>query len=213
MIIPSNMKRLSLSIFFACLSWLLMAQETIKVNYQGARPTISDFAKAIFLSGDVDDSDCDESSNAAAQAFVRYQKGEALAKGETLTLDQKNGFLLYESKYSDPEDGEYLLKYEMCYWNEVDQKHKLIAYSVASFHNGQYEPGQFDCLIFYRYDNATKQLEQYFDTGLEVEYMTEDGANISYSLPRVGKDITANYWYKSGKKQQVIKWNGHGFSH
>lgn len=207
------MRRISLAILFACLSWALMAQEVIKVKYQGARPTISDFANAILFSGEVDDNDCDESSNAAARAFERFQKGEPLEDGETFTLDQKNGFLLYESQYKDPDNGDYLSRYEMCYWNEADQKHKLIAYNVTSFHNGKHSPGQFDGLVFYRYDNATKQLEFYGNEAMEVEYMAEDGAIVSYRLPRSGKDITVDYWYETGKKQKVMKWNGHGFSH
>ena len=207
------MKRISLAILFACLSWALMAQEVIKVNYQGARPTIKDFAQALLSSGDVDDNDCDESSNAAARAFERFQKGEPLEDGETFTLDQKNGFLLYESKYKDPDNGEFLMRYEMCYWNEADQKHKLIGYSVACYHDGQYSPGQFDGLVFYRYDNAKKQLTFFTEPGFENVCITEDGANVIYSLPRSGKDITATFWYEKRKTQKTLKWNGHGFNY
>ena len=207
------MKRTVLAIIFACYTLNVMAQDAIKVKYEGARPTIQDFAQALLFSGDVDDNDCDEASNAAANAMTHYLKGEPQEEGQTFTIDQKNGFLLYESKYKDPEFGEYLTRYEMCYWNESDQKHKLIGYSVASYHNGKYEPGQFDGLVFYRYDNAKKQMEYYTEPGFENICYTEDGSNVTYSLPRSGKDITATFWYENRKTQKTLKWDGHQFKY
>ena len=207
------MKRTVFAIIFACFTLTMMAQEVIKVKYEGARPTIQDFAQALLFSGDVDDNDCDEASNAAANAMTHYLKGEPQEEGQTFTLDQKNGFMLYESKYKDPEFGEYLTRYEMCYWNESDQKHKLIGYSVASYHNGKYEPGQFDGLVFYRYDNAKKTMELYYEPGFENVCYTEDGANVTYSLPRSGKDITATFWYENRKTQKTLKWDGHQFKY
>lgn len=207
------MKRTVLAIIFACFTLTVMAQDAIKVKYEGARPTIQDFAQALLFSGDVEDNDCDEASNAAANAMTHYLKGEPQEEGQTFTIDQKNGFLLYESKYKDPEFGEYLTRYEMCYWNESDQKHKLIGYSVASYHNGKYEPGQFDGLVFYRYDNAKKQMEYYTEPGFENVCYTEDGANVTYSLPRSGKDITATFWYENRKTQKTLKWDGHQFKY
>jgi len=44
-----------------------------------------------------------------------------------------------------------------------------------------------------------------------VEYGTEDGAYVSYDLPRSGKDITVTYWYKDRKEQKTLKWDGHRF--
>jgi len=38
------MKRLSLAIVLLCSTMVITAQETIRVNYQGAKPTIGDFA-------------------------------------------------------------------------------------------------------------------------------------------------------------------------
>ena len=207
------MKRISLAILFACFTLVVMAQEAIKVKYQGARPTIQDFAQALLFSGDVDDNDCDEASNAAANAMTHYLKGEPQEEGQTFTLDQKNGFMLYESKYKDPENGEYLMRYEMCYWNESDQKHKLIGYSVACYHDGKYEPGQFDGLVFYRYDNAKKTMEYYTEPGFENVCYTEDGANVVYSLPRSGKNITATFWYENRKTEKTLKWDGHQFKY
>ena len=101
----------------------------------------------------------------------------------------------------------------MCYWNEADGKHKLFAYNVKCFRNGKYSPGQFDGLQFYRYNNATKKMTYYQMPGFDSSLYTEDGAYITYSLPRVGKDIVITYWYDNGtKKQKTLKWNGRKFS-
>ena len=185
----------------------LVAQESIRVNYQGTTPTISDFASA-FLSAAVDDEDCiDESTNAIKQAWTQHRKGLPLDEGETLTIDQKNGYIVYESKYD-----EHMLRIEMCFWNESDRKHKLFAYNVACFTNDKYSAGQFDGLTFYRYDNGSKKMTPCHDTGFDVVYGTDDGAWISYELPRTGKDITVTSWYDDGKKQKRLKWNGYRFS-
>ena len=69
------------------------------------------------------------------------------------------------------------------------------------------ELGQFDALAFYRYDNATKTMEYTLTPGFDVIY--ENG--ITYSLPRVGKDIKVNKWNGGVKNQTTLKWNGHGF--
>lgn len=174
---------------------------------QGTTPTISDFASA-FLSAAVDDEDCiDESTNAIKQAWTQHRKGLPLDEGETLTIDQKNGYIVYESKYD-----EHMLRIEMCFWNESDRKHKLFAYNVACFTNDKYSAGQFDGLTFYHYDNGSKKMTPCHDTGFDVVYGTDDGAWISYELPRTGKDITVTSWYDDGKKQKRLKWNGHRFS-
>lgn len=206
------MKRITLSMIFACCTLILAAQETIQVNYQGSRPTISDFAGAYLLTYvyDEDGDDClDEARSAMKHIWAQYLKGKPLGKGNKITVDQKNGYVGYESKdeYSSEND---ILKIEMCYWNESDGKHKLFAYNVSSFRNGKCYPGQFDGIIFYRYNNATKKMVYCDDPFNRVE--SADGAWISYSLPRVGKDITVNYWYESGKKQKLLKWNGRRFS-
>ena len=205
------MKRISLAIIFVCCTLALSAQDVIRVNYQGAKPTISDFAWA-FLSiyvWDEEEDVLDESRNAAKQAWIDYRKGIPLDEGETITVDQKNGYAVYESKYEED-----LVRIEMCYWNESDGKHKLFAYNVACFRNGRYDPGQFDGLLFYRYDNATRKMT-YCDTpGFEDQYATEDGAWISYSLPRSGKDITVTTWLKDGSTQKkTLKWNGRRFTY
>ena len=204
------MKRLFLLIVLACCTLALSAQDGIRVNYKGDRPTISDFATALFtvVADDEEDCDMDESFNAIQQAWNRHLKGLPLDEGETLTVDQKNGFILYESRYE-----ESLVRIEMCYWNESDQKHKLVAYNVSCFLDGKYSAGQYDGLRFYRYDNAKKEMEWCDDTGFEVEYTAEGGAWVYYDLPRSGKDITVYYCYDDGrKKPATLKWGGRRFS-
>ena len=112
------MKRIALVIFFVSCSLMLAAQDGIKVNYQGEKPTIIDFAWA-FLSVDNGEDElegeADESFNAIKQAWIRHREGLPQEENETLTIDEKNGFVLYEWRYE-----ENLLRIEMCFWNESD---------------------------------------------------------------------------------------------
>ena len=204
------MKRDSLLIIFAICALALAAQDGIKVNYQGASPTISDFVSAFVSScNDAEEEDCcDEAFNAVTYAWERHQKGIPLEEGETLTIDEKNGYVLYESR-SEYESVENVARMEMCYWNEADGKHKLFAYSVWCFSNGKPSLGQFDGITFFRYDNATKKMIVCDPPGFEVRYF-----DTSYALPRTGKDIIVTTWNDSGKKEErALKWNGHLFTY
>ena len=202
------MKKVTLAIILLCCTLSLAAQNAIRVNYKSEKPSISDFAWA-YLSIEDDEEECcvDESTNALKQAWIRHRKGLPQQKNEKLTIDNKNGYILYESRYEG-----HVQKIEMCYWNEADGKHKLFAYNVGCYQNGTYSPGQFDGLTFYRYNNATKQMTPCGDVGFEVAYGTDDGAYVSYSLPQTGKNIVQTTWYKTGKKQDILKWNGRKFA-
>ena len=208
------MKRMTFTIILACLTLAMAAQDdAIRVSYKGARPTISDFVSS-YLSAimvdDDDDEDCiDESANAFNQAWMNHKKGLPLDEGDKLTVDEKNGYVLYESRFEDE-----LLKVEMCYWNEADGKHKLVAYNVAAYRNGKYMGGQYDGLLFYRYNNATKTMTPTSDVGIEEAYPTEMGASTSFTLPRTGKDLVVTWtWSDTGKvKKHTMKWNGRRFS-
>lgn len=200
------MKRISFAFLLACCSLTLFAQDEFKVNYKGAKPTISDFIEAFVAEQSAsleEEGENDESFNAFRQAWYLHRDGKPQDPGETFTVDQKNGYILYEIKRDKD-----LLKWEMCYWNEADGKHKLIAYNVWCFSDGKPSLGQFDGLSFLRYDNATKTMRFCDTPGFEVQYM-----DASYDLPRTGKDIIFNQWDKNGKKtQKTLKWNGHRFS-
>ena len=204
------MKRISLAVMLALCSLTMAAQDVISVNYKGARPTISDFAWALLSNyvWDEEEDVLDESKNAAKNAWTQYRKGLPLDEGDKITIDQKNGYAAYEFR-----DGKDLLKVEMCYWNEADQKHKLFAYNVRGYTDGKYSPGQFDGLTFYRYDNATKKMTLCEAPGFEVTFVTDDEAWVCYDLPRSGKDIIYTEWKDNVKrKQKTLKWNGRRFS-
>ena len=202
------MKRVSLALVFACIVTALAAQ-TIKVNYQGAKPSISDFAWALLSDYENNAEDTDESTAAMLQAWKKYRKGTALPKNETLTVDKKSGYVVFESTFENQK-----LRIEMCYWNEADGKHKLIAYNVGLYIDGKYNPGQYDGLFFYRYADATKKMTYLNEApGFEVQYCTDDGSQVSYTLPRTGKDITMTTWNLNGTtKQKTLKWNGSKFA-
>jgi len=197
------MKKILLAIVFAYCT--LAAQDSIRVNFKGASPSINDFAWAL-LSSTNNEEDCtDEAMNALKQAWIQHRKGKALSNGETLSIDSKNGFVIYENTQDN-----HQLRIEMCYWNETDKKHKLFAYNITSFVNGKYEPGQFDGITFYRYNNASKKMALTQDIGFERQYDT-GGAWVSYTLPRSSKDITETTWLEKETKQKTLKWNGRQF--
>ena len=199
--------------FIGC-TLAMTAQESIHVNYKGSKPTISDFVTAFVSSRDNDDEeDCtDEAFNALGFAWEHRRTGEPLTEGQTLTVDERNGYVSYVNR-SEYEGTEDVVRIEMCYWNESDQRHKLIAYNVTCFRNGRHDPGQFDGLSFYRYDSNTKTMDRIEAPGFEVRYGTEDGAWVSYDLPRTGKNITETYWYQNSTKtkQKALTWNGKRF--
>ena len=204
------MKRLSLAIVFACCMLVVAAQEGgFRVSYQGAKPTIKDFAKAYITSllnpeDEEPEGDGLYMYESIQKAMECQEKGQPLEKNKTLTIDLKNGFLMYEQK-----DDYYVYRIEMCYWNEADGKHKLFADNRWSFEDGKAILGQYDGLSFYRYDNASKKMARCNTPGFDVEYLDK-----SYALPRTGKDITVTQWDKNGKKtEKTLKWNGHGFSY
>lgn len=209
------MKRTSLTIIFACCILALAAQDVIKINFKGSKPTISDFVGAYlndYVYNENDDDCLNEVRASAKQAWINYLNGKPQVKNTNLIVDNRNGYVVFEGidEYEGDKD---VVRVEMCYWNEADGKHKLFAYNVKCFRNGKYSPGQFDGLQFYRYNNATKKMTYYQMPGFDSSLYTEDGAYITYSLPRVGKDIVITYWYDNGtKKQKTLKWNGRKFS-
>ena len=128
------MKRIALAIILSCLTLSLMAQSGIKVNYKGSKPTVADFAWAAFPSLNYEDEEesGDRPWRALENAMKRQSKGLALEEGEKLTIDSKNGYILWER--SGDEDADYIFRLEVCYWNESDGKHKLIAFNnMASY--------------------------------------------------------------------------------
>lgn len=207
------MKRFLLAGIIACCTLQLSAQVNIRVNYQGSRPTISDFLSSFAVAHEaaVEEEGCsDEAFNAINYAWDLHKRGLAQDQGDKLTVDERNGYICLESTHMD--DGiERTLRWEMCYWNESDGQHKLVAYNVTMFSNGKCDPGQFDGITFYRYNNATKKMTLCDPPGFERAFGTETGEWISYSLPRTGKDIVVTTWYAHGPKHKTLRWNGRIF--
>ena len=203
------MKRITSTIILFCLTLSLMAQNGIKVNFKGSKPTVTDFAWAAFPS--LNHQDEEESGDrpwiALEDAMKRYSKGLPLEKGEKLTIDSKNGYILYEN--SGYEDVDYIFRLEVCYWNESDGKHKLIAFNnMASYMEGRPSMTELSGMTFYRYNNATKRMVYCDPPGFEIDYSG------TYELPRIGKNIIFNKWNVDGTtKRMVLKWNGRRFSH
>ena len=210
-----GMKRLSLAIIFTCCTLIMAAQDAIRVNYQGTKPTFSDLITAYLAPTYGEDGECDsEYMNGIRDAWERYCKGVKQYEGATFKLDSKNGFAVYEYKYSE-DTCEYLTRIEMCLWNEADGKHKLFAYSYMFYRNGQYYPGQYDGLTFMRYNNATKSMKHHSNAGVEAVYKAKPhSVECSFDLPRSGKDIIVIFWDENGKKtEKTLKWNGSGFTY
>jgi hypothetical protein len=211
------MKKVLLLASLLAFSVLGLSAQSFPVQFQGEKPTISDLAWAYVnyestpAEGEEEEEECaDESARAVKSAMTRQRANKAQEPGVTLSIDQRNGFVLYEWK--DPDSGTRL-RIEMCYWNESDGKHKLFACGTYYFDGDQYSAGQFDGLTFYRYDNAAKTLTWTDDIGFEVEYGTDDDAWVTYDLPRSGKNITVNYWYGNGThKQKTLQFDGRRFS-
>lgn len=199
------MKRITFTLLFVCCALALAAQDVIRVNYKGAKPTITDFAWAYLSWLDRESEECDREGFASQYyAMECYRKGQPQNEYTTFTVDEKNGYILYERDYN----GEYMIRTEMCYWNEADGKHKLFAYNSCCYKDGKVSHGQFDGIEFYRYDNATKKMTMIESPGFETTFY-----DTSYTLPRVGKDIIVNKWDDNGRKRQkTLKWNGRRFS-
>jgi hypothetical protein len=214
------MKRTTLAIIMVLSVFTMMAQsETIRVKYQGSSPKIGDFAKA-YLSSipsanelDISDQEWVYMYDAMKLAMSRKNKGLSLRKNETLTIDTKNGYILYEFHHGD----EGMTRIEMCYWNMKDSKHKLFACVRQYFDNGWHAAGQYDDMEFYRYNNATKKMKKISKEEIGIDAVFEESSNMnvlsSISLPRKGKDIEVTWWDKNGEcGSSMLKWNGNGFN-
>ncbi len=201
------MKRIVSAIIFSCLTLSLMAQNGIKVNFKGSKPTVTDFTWAAFpsLNHEDEDESGDRPWKALENAMKRNSKGLPQEEGEKLTIDSKNGYILFEHVSDEHED--YIFRLEVCYWNESDGKHKLIAFNdLASYADGKPCITEVSNFVFYRYNNATKRMVRCDPPGFEIEY------NGVYELPRIGKDIIFTQWNDDGTtKRKILKWNGRHF--
>lgn len=202
------MNRILLALIMAFCTISLAAQDDcIKVKFQSSAPAITDFVAALVADSESGEDNCDGESMAAfANAWKLHQQGKALPDGVKMIVDKKAGYVRFEERSEKD-----VLRIEMCYWNESDQKHKLFACGTHFFHNGVYSPGQFDGLTFYRYTNSTRKMTITGDVGYEFTCLSTDNAWISYELPQKGKDIIATTWHTKGPEHTTLKWTGRGF--
>ena len=201
------MKRIVSAIILSCLTLSLMAQDGIKVSFKGSTPTVTDFAWAAFPSLNYEDEDesGDRPWRALENAMKRYREGLPQGAGETLTIDSKNGYIMFERV--GEEYGDVIFRLEVCYWNESDGKHKLIIFNdLASTSEGRPCVTETSGIYFFRYNNATKRMVACDAPGFEVDY------RCIYELPRSGKDIICTLWNDDGTtKRMTLKWDGKRF--
>ena len=197
------MRRIASAIIFSCI-----ALYGVKVNFKGSTPTITDFVWAAFPSLNYEDEEesGDRPWRMLQDAMTRHRQGLPQEQDETLTIDTKNGYIVCERRN---DDFDHISRLEVCYWNEADGKHKLIAFNdMASFTGGSPCVTETSYMRFFRYDNATKRMVECDPPGFEIDY------SCTYELPRSGKDIVVTQWNADGSsKRKVLKWNGKRFSY
>ena len=202
------MKRIASAFFLFCLTLSLVAQNGIKVNFKGSSPTVTDFAWAAFPSLNYEDEDesGDRPWRALENAMTRHSKGLPQEEGVTLTIDSKNGYIMFERV--GEEYGDVIFRLEVCYWNESDGRHKLIIFNdMASSIEGKPCMSATSGIDFFRYNNVTKRMEPCDAPGFEVDY------RCIYELPRKGKNIICTRWNDDGTTQQTtLKWDGKQFN-
>ena len=190
------------TILFAIALIMSMAVQAqgIRVNYKGAKPTISDFVTA-YLSQEDDE----EMIRGIWEDWQCHQQGKALSDGASFLVDVANGFVRYDKRYAS---NTYSYT-EFCYWNCKDNQNKLLAVNRGCIEGGHPVTAQFTGLKFYTYDNATKRIVHTYNTDLGAAIHTR--SEVTYALPQAGKDIMATIHAQQREVQILMKWNGAKF--
>ena len=175
----------------------------IMVRFKGAQPNVKDFVTALLAPDETD-----ESRNGLRQAWNFYKNGMKQMPGDDLIVDVQNGYVGYVS-----EDETNRQVIECCYWNYGDKRHKLLAITNDLTMNGKPVVGQFTGITFYKYDNATRQMNVVYGDEVGLALDTPDGTEVvTHALPRQGKTIVFTYHTSSGKKiEKRLTWNGTKF--
>ena len=171
------------------------------VKFSGAKPGISDFVTAILSQEEL----CDSQINVAAN-WKKRLSGKKLANGVSIVVDERNGYFRFEMASGSSE----VCYTEYCNWNCSDGKHKLVAENTGVVINGKYENTECTGLMFYLYDNETRELTYTspYDMGAGIQV----NPVVSYSLPRTGKDIMADINDEKHVVKIRMKWNGMKFN-
>ena len=192
--------RFFLLIAFMLVITLSAQAQSIRVNYQGTRPTITDFVTAYLAQ-----EDNEEVIKSIKEDWKCQQQGRALSNGASFTVDTRNGFIRYDKRYTAT-----TYSYtEFCYWNCKDNAHKLLAVNRGCIEEGRPVTAQFTGLKFYTYTNQTKVMKwtSRLDLGASIDVSPE----VTYALPQAGKDIMATIHAQQGEVQILMKWNGAKF--
>ena len=194
-----KMKKYILMAAALVMSLSVMAQQNIRVNFSGARPTINDFVTAA-LSHDGDELVKDVTEN-----WTRRRQGKPLEDGVAFTVDVKNGFARFDKHYT----ANTYCYVEFCYWNCANQKQKIVALNSGWVEQGHPVISEYTTLKFYLYDNQTKTMKwlsrQDIGAAINVSQV------VSYVLPQSGKDIMATIHAPQSEVQILMKWDGSQF--
>ncbi len=173
----------------------------IKVTFKGAQPNIKDFVTAL-----LSEAKEDESLRALKEAWDFYKNGMKQMPGDDLIVDTQNGYVGYSSELTETARQAI----ECCYWNYADKRHKLLAVTNDLFINGKPVAGQYTGIMFYKYDNVTRQMHVVYEDALGLALdMPDDTDVVTHALPRQGKTIVFTYHTTSGKKiEKRLTWNG-----
>ena len=152
-------------------------------------PDIVDFVTAYLSDTE------DELRGSIAPEWQKYLKNEKLSKGVTFTVDKNNGYVRYDWVDKKSNEKTYV---EFCYWICADGLHKLFAENVGATIN--------DKPVF----TATQKLYE-IDQDL-LGLGEETHGEVTFGLPRVGKDIDVFIHNRSVVKQKKLTWTGKGFS-
>ena len=177
------------------------------VTFNGNSPTIVDFLTSFTNMAN------DELRYVVASQWDRYIQNLPLSDGASFTVDQKNGYIRFDLDfdvaYPDDQNGESIYV-EYCIWNCDDGSHKLFAENVGSFEQKKPAFAQFDGLYVYAYDNASKKLYMINQDLLGLDENVQ--GDVTFALPRKGKDIDVTFYKGSKTTQGTLAWNGNGFN-
>ncbi len=228
----ANLKRMLLLLAIILPAICFAQPEVCKVSFTGKQPTIKDFARAYCSQFEADSFE----RNALAAFSKGTYQARVMGGCNNCVVDSKNGYVRFTvfkfGKDATIENQETL---EMCYWNCDNKNEKLVAINNIDSSMGFDE----SILFFYRYNVKTKKMkliEAPFDREPNAIYLVDeekaDKATVdlvlnsrneeankfqpSFSLPRIGKDITCRMADQNAipkKFQRVCKyaWDGNGF--
>ena len=183
---------------------LIPEDYSFSVNFQGKNPTISDFVAAITTQEDPG-----EWLSYLEKRWKEYRSGKKY-EGR-FTVENSRGYVRYDEKETK-ENGIVRTGFtEFCCWTCDDNRHYIVATACNNFRNGVAIDGQYSGITMYLFDTRTRRMMMMPNRHFGLE-RPETNAIIGYSLPSIGKNITATvYDTEKGEYKIVYVWNGNGF--